>query len=100
MKKSAKFECIMTEKDLRPVQLLKIGDMVSDVPISMPPMLASIARGRWVGIPDHPLRYLKAFDAKHFLETPSNLRNLLNEHVMIGGSRVSDRRNRPVFAVL
>ena len=31
MKKSAKFECIMTEKDLRPVQLLKIGDMVSDV---------------------------------------------------------------------
>ena len=31
MKKSAKFQRIMTENNLRPAQLLKIGDMVSDV---------------------------------------------------------------------
>ena len=91
MKKSAKFECIMTEKDLRPVQLLKIGDMVSDVLYAADAGIDCAV----VGCGYHPLRYLKAFDAKHFLETPSNLRNLLNEHVMIGGSYDHKKRTCP-----
>ncbi|MEJ8560020.1 HAD hydrolase-like protein [Yoonia sp. GPGPB17] len=80
MKKSAKFQRIMTENNLRPAQLLKIGDMVSDVLYAADAGIDCAA----VGWGYHPLRYLKAFDARHFVSSPNDLRNLLRKHAKIG----------------
>lgn len=84
MKKSEKFKHIMTEKDLRPAQLLKIGDMVSDVLYAADAGIDCAA----VGWGYHPLRYLKAFDARHFVSSPGDLRKLLNDHLETGGTYV------------
>lgn len=84
MKKSAKFQRIMTENNLRPAQLLKIGDMVSDVLYAADAGIDCAA----VGWGYHPLRYLKAFDARHFLSSPSDLQRLLNDNLHTGGAHV------------
>ncbi|WP_299742542.1 HAD hydrolase-like protein [uncultured Tateyamaria sp.] len=84
MKKSAKFQRIMTENNLRPAQLLKIGDMVSDVLYAADAGIDCAA----VGWGYHPLRYLKAFDARHFVSSPNELRNLLRKYATIGETYV------------
>ena len=84
MKKSAKFKRIMTEKHLRPAELLKIGDMVSDVLYAADAGIDCAT----VGWGYHPLSYLRAFDARYFLSSPDDLRKLLGNNVETRGTHV------------
>lgn len=73
MKKSDKFREIMLTKNVNSTDILKVGDMVSDVLYATDAGIDCAV----VGWGYHPLRYLKAFDAQHFLASPRDLKELI-----------------------
>lgn len=84
MKKSEKFRRIVSDKVIKSSELLKIGDMVSDVLYASDAGIDCAV----VGWGYHPLSYLRAFGAKHYLKTPQELDTLIRENLYNGGTYV------------
>jgi phosphoglycolate phosphatase-like HAD superfamily hydrolase len=80
MKKSLKFKEILKETCGEKTRLVKIGDMVSDILYANDVGIDCAV----VGWGYHPMEYLRAFDAMHYIERPIDLDRFVSLNLVNG----------------